>query len=169
MARRGPLAADVRAVAAATGLPVREVRAAVLSAASALALRVRRLPFASARRIYSPAAFAASSFVALLPGLGRVGPAYSRYVRWRATEASGLELRGRAEARRMWRSLAAEEEAARVLAGGEADVARLRGRVPASFARPVWLVGAGGRRLARQSVVACGRRTSGNGQDKGKL
>lgn len=130
------------------GVPADEVRRAVHSFFDDIRARAGRLPFGDTSRIHRRSSFDRHLFAVNIPFVGRLGPVYSRYLKWLENESgmSGQELRGRCS-RRMSQS-DIEALADDILSGREPVLPeRRRGN---DIYKRVWIVDADGKRLARQ-------------------
>lgn len=133
-----------------TGIAGHDVLRAVHSYFDSIDDRARRLPLDNPARIYSREAFGRYSFVCNIPYIGRLGMSYSRYLKWRANSAKSVEQENRSR----YRTAVTREDIERLAS----DI--LEGRCPAKpekrkgkeFYKRVWLVGADGKRLARQVI-----------------
>lgn len=138
-----------RCIADELGLDVSDVRGAVHSFFYCIFREAKELPFDDVRKIFSKDLFASYTRVHCIPSIGRIGPVYSRYIKWRANESRDV----RQERRNAYRSGLTQDEIEHI-----ADVA-LSGGVP-SFEKKksyqlynrVWLVGKNGKKLARQVI-----------------
>lgn len=140
--------ADIGSVSESLGVPAGEVRRIVHSFFDDIGSRARRLPFADTSRIHRRTSFDRYRFAVNIPCIGRIGPVYSRYLKWLENESgmSGQELREKCR-RRLTRD-EIESLAGDILSGRVPDVPeKKRGN---EVYRRVWLVDADGRRMARQ-------------------
>lgn len=141
-------------IAADEGLPVSEVRKAVVSYFDSILSQARKLPFDNARRIYSREAFDQYPFCVNIPYLGRLGTFYSLYLKWRAQESKEQELVRRSVAKREHTRPMVEEAARRALAGEKVDGSFLKARLPKDKYTTVWLVDKDSKKkAARQMIV----------------
>lgn len=144
------VAADCRRVAEATGLPVGEVSRAITSFFQAIIGDARVLPFDNRRRIYTYDAFAEYEKVWNVPSLGRMGPSYSRYLKWRANEAGKMEQANRESYRKSISRDEIETMAAEILSGKTpSPLTRKKGN---ELYDRIWLVGKEGKRQAHQVI-----------------
>ena len=138
------------AIAEELGLSVGEVKRAVVSFFDEIAAEAASLPFNNARKIFSREKFNTFAFVKNLPYIGRIGPSYNRYLKWRANESKGLSQ----ESRSAYRDIVSQDDIEN-MAG---DI--LSGRTPLPLRKTkgnemynrVWLVGQDGKKLARQVI-----------------
>lgn len=140
--------ADVLSVAESLGVPACEVRRAVHSFFDDIGCRARRLPFADTGRIHRRTSFDRHRFAVNIPYVGRIGPVYSRYLKWLENEAgvSGQEMRDRCR-RRLSRD-EIESIADDILSGRTPEMPeKSKGN---DIYRRVWIVDADGKRMARQ-------------------
>ena len=148
MGRRRLEDADILLVSRNLGVPVEEARRIVHSFFDDIGSRARRLPFADTSRIHKRNSFDKYLFAVNIPYVGRIGPVYSRYLKWLENESgmSGQELR---KAHR-WRLTKDEVEslAADILSGRTPNIPeRKKGN---EIYKRIWLVDADRKRLARQ-------------------
>ncbi len=148
MGRRKLEDGDILLVSKNLGVPVEEVRRIVHSFFDDIGSKARRLPFADTSRIHRRKSFDKYLFAVNIPCIGRIGPVYSRYLKWLENESgmSGQELR-KAHQRRLTKD-EVESLAADILSGRMPDMPeRKKGN---EVYRRIWLVDADGKRLARQ-------------------
>lgn len=141
-------------LAATEGIPVGEVKKAVVSYFDSLVSSARQLPFDNAKRIYSLDAFKQYPLCINIPYLGRLGPVYSLYIKWRAKEAKSTEKVLRSLARKDHTKPLVEQAAKLALAGHKVDGHMLKGRLPAGKYSTVWVIDKEGKKkAARQMIV----------------
>ena len=142
------------------GVSEEEVRRAVVSFFDIILSESKALPFDSPKKIYSRDKFLEYGSVTAIPCIGRMGPVYSRYLKWRANEAKELGIVSRKSFRKGLSREEIEELASKVLDGGQTSLLNLPDNAVSSN-RPrrhhgkynrVWLVGKSGRRLAWQVI-----------------
>ena len=93
------------------------------------------------------------SFVENIPYIGRIGPVYSRYVKWRASESGELFMVRRSDARKRHFRPMVEKAAEDAINGRKVDVKALKERLPKGEYEKVWLVGPDGRRRAAGQLI----------------
>lgn len=140
--------ADFRAIAEELSVPPEEVKNVINSFFGIIGSEARRLPFNNPRKIYSRAAFDKYSSVFTIPYIGRLGPAYSKYLQWRVNESKKIDMITRPVRGSKLLPSEVEAIAEAVLDGKEFD---LRNKRKVGFER-VWLVDEYGKRQARQAV-----------------
>lgn len=141
---------DIRSVSKMLGIPCCEVRRAVHSFFDDIAVRTRRLPFSDTRRIYRREAFDRHLFAVCIPSVGRLGPVYSRYLKWLGNEAAMRVQQPRSAYRSRRTELDIETMAEGILSGGRITVPeKKKGN---ELYERVWVVDADGKRLARQVI-----------------
>lgn len=145
--------ARCRCISDETALPQREVMKAVEAYFDSIVEKTRSLPFDTPKRIYSRAAFARCSFVVNIPYIGRIGPVYSRYLKWRSSESRDIDMVSRADVREDHFRPMIEEAARDALDGKAVDVRALRERIPRGKYEKVWLVDAEGRRRSARQLI----------------
>ena len=141
---------DCRALALETGLPESEVRRAVLSFFGVIVSDARKLPFKNDRRIFKKERFDLTGMVYNLPSIGRLGPVYSRYLKWRENESKNIEQVDRELYRHRITQNEIEAMAGDILAG-KTPVFPDKRRNNKMYNR-IWLVGKDGKRQARQVI-----------------
>ncbi len=141
---------DFRAVSDMTGVPAVEVRRAVASFFDSIVKESDALHLDNECRIYSREAFRSREFVRNIPGIGRIGPVYSRYLLWRANESKNLVQEPRGHCRNRVVQDDIENIAGEIISGGSA--VPVNKRKGSEFYKRVWLVGTDGKRLARQVI-----------------
>lgn len=143
MPRRRPDHVTLLAAASACAVPMADARRIVDSYFGAFLAEMKSMPLDTPYRIYRRDAFEGRfSRVLSIPSVGRLGPVYSRYLKWRrnAMEDTAALAAGSAYAVR--------GEVKDAAAAGTGTVA---GR-PSPSARRIWVIGLEGRRLARQAA-----------------
>lgn len=134
------------------GLSDAEVAKAVLSYFDDIVYGVRKLPFADFRRIYTADAVASLAPVYNIPFIGRIGPIYSQYTKWRAEDAAELDRVQRKDVRAKHLAERIEEAAVLAMSGHKVSPSMLRNPVPAGEYHRVWLIDANGRRRAARQL-----------------
>ena len=142
--------AEYRRIADDLGLDPVSVKQAVLSYFDVISREASSLPFDTEKKIYSPAKFNEYGTVWQIPGIGRLGPSYSRYLKWRVNEAKEIEMATRKPQQAKYSQEDIERYTADILAGKESE--RPVKKKPKEMYDKVWLVGQDGRRLARQVI-----------------
>ena len=132
------------------GLTDSEVERIVSSYFSILLTDARSLPFDNPRRIYSKESFEDRIKVRNIPYLGRLGPVYSRYLKWRANVSEQLVMAPRSSYRRRITQGEIESTAEAILSGSTPPP--LRKRKGTELFERVWLVGQDGKKSARQVI-----------------
>ena len=140
---------EFRLIASELGLGVSEVRRAVSSFFAVIASDADSLPFDNARKIYSREKFKEFVKVRCIPYVGRIGPVYSRYLKWRANEAKGQPSERRSSYRTGMTRDEIEHIAASILAGRTPQITRKKN---SELFNRVWLVGKDGKKSARQVI-----------------
>lgn len=141
---------DYRLVGERLGVDAADVRRIIGSFFGMILSDARCLPLDNHRRIYSREAFEGLVTVRNIPGIGRIGPVYSRYLRWRANESVRYPMVPRGAFNGKLSRGEIEDIAADVLAGRRPSLPGKR-RNSELFDR-VWLVGRDGRKSARQVI-----------------
>ena len=150
MAKRNLDEADYKRIAADLGLDVTDVRRAVQSFFDTIFLDSIHLPFDDPHKIYSKDRFQEYCKARQIPYLGRIGPVYSRYLKWRANESAGIEMAPRSSFRRRIKQSDIENTAAAILSGQTPPP--LKKRKGTELFERVWLVGQDGKKSARQVI-----------------
>ena len=132
------------------GVPVSEVARAVKSFFDSVANDARRLPFDDRRRIYSKEKFNELVSVSNIPYIGRLGPVYSRYLKWRENESRNLPQKPRSGYRKRMTQDDIENIAEAILSGN--GLPEFRKRKGSEMYERVWLVGKDGKKSARQVI-----------------
>ena len=141
---------DYKSIALELGLPVTEVRRAVQSFFGDIVQEVRRYPFDDPKRIYSKDMFESIVGVWNIPFIGRLGPAYSKYLSWRKNEAKTIEQEARSNYKSRITQDDIENMAGEILSGVAPSPVRKK-KFNELYNR-VWLVGRNGKTLARQVI-----------------
>lgn len=140
---------DFEIIAEREGVTTSDVKNIVNSFFDVLVSESRKLPFDTPRKIFSKAAFEKNVSVQNIPFIGRFGPSYTRYLKWRANESKGIRMVPREAARKKYTSEEIETIAEMVLKGeGYAPPERKRNN---NYKR-VWLVGQDKKKSARQVI-----------------
>lgn len=144
-------ARDYEQVATALGIDKNEVARAVSSFFDVILSDARQLPYDNVHRIYSKGAFDAKAVIRSLPGIGRIGPSYSKYLKWRANEAKDVDMLPRSAFKSGLTPEEIEQVAKEALSGISPDISK-RKRTKRSQYRRVWLVGEEHRTTAKQVI-----------------
>lgn len=140
---------DFEIVANQLGVSVSDVKNIVNSFFDVLVSESRKLPFDNPQKIFSKEVFDRFAVVRQIPFIGRLGPSYSRYLKWRANEAKEIKMVPKHLARKKFTKDEVETIAEMVLKGeGYAPPERKRNN---NYKR-VWLVGQEGKKSARQVI-----------------
>lgn len=129
---------------------MQEVKRAVISFFDCIWGAAKKLPFDTPRRIYSPEKFDEYFRVWNIPSIGRLGPAYSRYLLWRRNESSLVEQRLRSSYRLRLTQDDIEHMAEEILSGNTPSP--LQKKKGNELYHRVWLVGKDGKKSARQVI-----------------
>ena len=138
-----------RIVAESCSLTPASVRTIVSSFFASIEKDARALPFNNHRRIFTKGKFDEYVTVTNIPYIGRIGPSYSRYLKWRANVASDVEQKNRDSFNSRLSQEDIEDAAMRILSGEKVE---LRKKKITELYKPVWLVGKSGKRQARQVI-----------------
>lgn len=138
-----------KAVAESNSMDIESVRTIVSSFFGAIVSEARALPFNNERKIYTKAKFDEYVSVTNIPYIGRLGPSYSRYLKWRANAAKETEHKSKEDYQTRLSSEEIEEMAKRILSGEKVDI---RKKKLTDLYKRVWLVGKNGKRQARQVI-----------------
>ena len=142
--------ARYRKLADRFGIPEEEVKRIVTSFFDVILADAGALPFNTPRKIYSKQKFDELSKVTHIPFIGRLGPVYSRYCKWRENESAGLSQRPRSDYRRRITQSDIEDTAAALLSGQAPP--ELKKKCGSEMFNRVWLVGQDGKKSARQVI-----------------
>ena len=132
------------------GVPVSEVARAVKSFFDVIASDAKSLPFDDRNRIYSRERFEEFESVYTIPYIGRLGPVYSRYLKWRENESKSLLQKPRTGYRKRMTQDDIENIADAILSGN--PVPEIRKRKGNEMYERVWIVGTDGKKMARQVI-----------------
>lgn len=139
-----------RSVASRFSVAEEEVKRIVASFFSVIYVDARSLPFDNPRRIFSKEKFGEYLKVRHIPYVGRIGPVYSNYLKWRANESVGMDMAPRSSYRRRITQGDIEATAAAILSGRTPPpLEKKRG---SEMYERVWLVGQDGKKSARQVI-----------------
>ena len=127
-----------------------EVKRILASFFSILFSDARSLPFDNPRRIFSKEKFNEYIKVRNIPFIGRLGPVYSNYLKWRANESQQIEMAPRSSFRKRRTQSDIESTAAAILSGKTPPP--LKKRKGNEMYHRVWLVGQDGKKSARQVI-----------------
>ena len=142
--------ADYRKIAEELNLEASDVKRAVSSFFSLIVSDARKLPFDNHKKIYSKEKFDEYVVVRNIPFIGRIGPSYSRYLKWRVNESKNYSMALRDSFKSRMSQGEIEDIAAAVLSGGvPLEPKRLKG---SDMFDRVWLVGKEGKKSARQVI-----------------
>ena len=134
-------------IAQELGVPVSEVRKAVLSFFDCIVLGARKLPFDNPRKIYTKKAFDAFQHVHSIPFIGRIGTNHSRYMKWRANESKDVNT----VLRSSYKHGLSEGDIELIAENALAGVTYVPEKKKNNFQR-IWMVGENGKRQARQVI-----------------
>lgn len=142
--------ADYSAIAKSHGLAPEEVKSIVSSFFDTISSGAKSLKFDNPRKIFSKPAFESASAgkVVNIPYIGRIGPIYSRYLKWRRNEAKGITMIPRQKIKKGLTQDEIETIAEIVLGGGQ----YVRESKRKNNFKRVWLVGTKGKTQARQVI-----------------
>lgn len=141
---------EFRRIASELGLEVEDVASIVDSFFAIIAGEARSLPFNNHRKIFTKDKFSDYAVVRNIPYIGRLGPAYSRYLKWRGNEARDLSQVPRSSYRSRFSQDEVENIAAEILSGGTPSP--LKKKRNSELYERVWLVGQDGKKSARQVI-----------------
>ena len=142
--------ADFASIAKELGVQISEVRRAVYSFFGIIVREARNLPFDDSSRIYTREKFEDFVKVRNIPSIGRIGPVYSRYLKWRGNEAKNQTQVNRSSCRARVPQSEIEAMAADILSG-KAPSPVVKPKLTESYKR-IWMIGRVGKRLARQLI-----------------
>lgn len=141
---------DVESIAEELSVPVTEVRRAIHSFFGIINDAARSLPFDDRRKIFSREKFEEYSAVWNIPSIGRIGPVYSRYLKWRGNEAKRISQDYRSNYRKRITQDDIEHMAGDILSGKTpSPVIKKKG---SELYERIWLVGKNKKKLARQVI-----------------
>lgn len=129
---------------------VSEVRRAVYSFFGSLVRDSRRLPFDNPTRIYSREKFEEYVSVMNIPSIGRIGPVYSRYLKWRENESKNFKQEHRGKYRKGLTQDEIEHMAEDILSGKTPQPVQRKKSY--ELYNRIWMVGKVGKRLAKQVI-----------------
>jgi hypothetical protein len=132
------------------GLDEQEVRKIVCSFFDTVLSDARGLPFDNPKKIYTKDKFEEYVRVRQIPYVGRLGPVYSRYLKWRANMSEQLIMAPRSAYRKGITQSELETMAAAILSGAAPPL--LTKRKKSEMFDRVWLVGQEGKKSARQVI-----------------
>ena len=132
------------------GIEESEVRRIVTSFFDVFTVDARSLPFDNPRKIFSKEVFESRTKVRNIPYIGRLGPVYSRYLKWRQNESKELLQRPRSGYRIRMTQDDIENIAEAVLSGN--PLPEIRNRKKSEMFERVWMVGKDGKKSARQVI-----------------
>ena len=141
---------DYLMIAEALNLPLTEVRRAVRSFFGAILKDAAALPYNDERRIYSHELFEEQGTTWNIPSLGRIGPLYSRYLKWRINEAKDSDQVNR----RAYRERLTQDEIETIaddIFSGRTPTFPKKKKQSELYDR-IWMVGKDGKRTARQAI-----------------
>lgn len=146
---------DYERIADELGISAGDARNCVVSFFDAIEKSYRNLPFANPRKIFSRQRFADYVRVWCIPALGRIGPSYDRYLKWRANEAKEVEMVKRSDYKSVYTEEEIENLARKALhewkeGDGPVKIERKSSR-DYPFER-IWLVGPDGKKQAKQVI-----------------
>jgi len=141
---------DCTAVAVLLDLSVTETRRAVQSFFDVILSEARKMPFNDERRIYYQELFNDYVQVWHIPFIGRIGPVYSRYLKWRENESKTLGQVNKEVLKKQKRKEDVEAAAERLFLGE--DMTPLKKKKGSEMYNRIWMVGRNGKRSAHQVI-----------------
>ena len=141
--------ARFRSLSARYGLDESEVRRIVTSFFEVFGMDARSLPFDNPKKIFSRDVFDGKSTVRQIPYIGRLGPVYSNYLKWRANESGQFQMVPRSSYRSGITQSEIENMAVAALSGSAPSFEKKK---KSEMFDRVWLVGQDGKRSARQVI-----------------
>lgn len=142
--------AEFRRIASELGIDSEDVASIVNSFFAVILGEARELPFDNHRKIFTKDKFSEYAVVRNIPYIGRLGPAYSRYLKWRGNESRDLSQVPRSSYRSRLSQNEVENMAAEILSGGTPSP--IKKKRTSEFYDRVWLVGQDGKKSARQVI-----------------
>ena len=130
-------------------VPVSEVNRAISSFFAAIVKEADSLPFDDERKIYTKEKFIEYANVTSIPHIGRIGPIYSRYLKWRRNESNDIQQGKRSDYRVGLTRGEIEDIAAIILSGG---IPQIKKKKNSELFNRVWMVGKDGKKSARQVI-----------------
>ena len=109
----------------------------------------RSLPFDNPKKIFSRDVFDGKSIVRQIPYIGRLGPVYSNYLKWRANESGQFQMVPRSSYRSGITQNEIENMAVAALSGSAPSFEKKK---KSEMFDRVWLVGQDGKKSARQVI-----------------
>ena len=141
---------DEELIATRLGLDEIDVRKIIRSYFSSIRDYAVRLPFDDRRRIFAKDKFEEFCSVFNLPYIGRIGPVYSRYLKWRRNEAEELSQGARSSYRCRMTQSEIETMAAAILADETPFIPKPRKK--SELYDSIWIVRKDGKKLAKQVI-----------------
>ena len=142
--------AEFRRIASELGLDSEDVRKAVNSFFEMFLKDAAKLPFDNRRKIYTKEKFDEYVNVRNIPYIGRMGPVYSRYLRWRGNEAKEVSQVPRSSYQSRIPQSEIERMAEDILSGK--TPVPIKKKKNSELYHRVWLVGQDGKKSARQVI-----------------
>lgn len=141
--------ATYRSIAESFSLDYETVRTIISSFFGSIVGESRSLPFNDSRKIFTKQKFDEYVSVTNIPYIGRIGPSYTRYLKWRANASRDIEQKAAGDFRSRLTEDEIEEAATKILSGESVE---LRKKKTTDLYKRVWLVGKTGKRQARQVI-----------------
>ena len=138
-------------ISEAEGVDKTEVKRAVESYFGLFVSDAAKLPFDDPTKIFSKGRFGKLVKVRCIPHIGRLGPSYTRYLRWRANESKSEDMIPKPKHYSGYRSEDVEAYAESLLSGEIPEPPKKTRRTGAYAS--VWLVGDDGRKQAGQVIT----------------
>lgn len=142
---------DFAVLADMFGLTPEEVSKAVMSFFDSIVSEARSLPFKNDTVVYSRSLFEQLGSVHQIPFIGRIGPSYTRYKRWKANDMDTSRMTGRKRLIGEMKSEDVERIASDIISGKEPDLSRTGKSIHKDY-KKVWYADEDGRRLAWQAI-----------------
>lgn len=129
-----------------------EIQKAIVSFFDDMLVQIRKLPFDNARRIYTHDAIEERAPVFNIPSLGRIGPVYASYLKWRREEALNEDMELRETVKTRYRDERIEEAAKLAKEGKRITNEFFRNIIPSGAYKKVWFIDKGGKRKVAKQV-----------------
>ena len=141
--------AELKLLSDESGIPVSEVRRVIHSFFDTIIKESRALPFDNEQKIFTKEKFAEYEKAWNIPYIGRIGPVYSRYLKWRGNEAKNSGQMLRSNCRAVMTQDEIEHMAEEILSGRTPSLTKKKN---SELFNRVWVVGKTGKKSARQVI-----------------
>lgn len=140
-------------IAREENIPLSVVKNIITSYFDSMVIAAKALQYNNKQRLYTKKAFLENAFVINIPFIGRIGPVYSCYIKWRKQLSKNLEQIKKSALKRFHYGKYLEEEARHALNGEKVNI-ELFGRPNAKdgYCR-VWIIKENDKKVSARQII----------------